>query len=262
MKWDNAKIFGKPLTDIVVVGVFAVVACCLVLSGIWAYKEFISSPPYVDREKYPVMGIDISSHNGEIDFKKVAESGIEFVFMKVSEGRDFNDSRFNKNYEAAVKAGLKIGFYHFFRFDRNGVEQAINFIETIGDRKSDLGLAIDVEKAGNKDSIPVDSVVSRLTAMVDYLNLSGHRVTFYTNLEGYYEYIADYFPGSLLWICRFKQNPINAEWTFWQYSHSGKIDGINGKVDLNVFCGNRNEWKNYLEGGIWPYVAPVRNNDR
>lgn len=214
----------------------------------------MSSPPYVDAGRYPIRGIDISAHNGEIDFKKVAKSGIEFAFIKVSEGRDFNDARFLKNYEAAKSAGLKTGFYHFFRFDRDGVEQAMNFVRTIGSRHTDLGLAIDVEKAGNKDSIPTELVVQRLTRMVDYLNLLGYRVTFYTNLDGYYEYIADNFPGAPLWICRFKEYPVNAEWTFWQYSHTGKVDGINGKVDLDAFCGSREEWEAFLNGAIWPYT--------
>ena len=171
----------------------------------------------------------------------------------MSEGVDFNDSRFNYNYTEATKAGIKTGFYHFFRFDKDGVDQALNFVRTIGSRKSDLGLAIDVEKSGNIDSIPTELVVSRLIRMVDYLNLLGHRVTFYTNLEGYNEYIADNFPGYPLWICRFKENPVNAEWTFWQYSHSGHVDGIDGKVDLDVFCGSEKEWQSFLNGAVWPY---------
>ena len=84
--------------------------------------------------------------------------------------------------------------------------------------------------------------------MVDYLNLLGHRVMFYTNREGYYEYLADTFPGAPLWICGFSENPINAEWTFWQFNHRGRVDGITGDVDLNAFCGSREEWQSFLEG--------------
>lgn len=245
------KIFSKDLTIVIL---FVIITGILVASAFWAYHEFMTSPPHVDDVKYPVRGIDISAHNGEIDFNKVAQSGIEFVFIKVSEGGDFNDRNFVRNYEGARGAGLKTGFYHFFRFDRDGIVQALNFVRTIGSRKSDLGLAIDVEKDGNKTSVPKELIVKHLTSMVEYLNLLGYRVTFYTNLEGYYDYIAENFPGAPLWICRFKENPVNAEWTFWQYSHSGIIEGIEGKVDLDAFCGTRKEWEAFLNGAVWPYT--------
>ena len=90
--------------------------------------------------------------------------------------------------------------------------------------------------------------------MVDYLNLLGHRITFYTNKEGYYDYIADLFPGAPLWICSFSSNPINAEWTFWQFNHHGKVRGIRGDVDLNAFCGSREDWEDFLNGAHWPYT--------
>lgn len=244
---------NRPRKDLAMAGIFLAVCLMLVSSAMWAYTSFMKSPPYVDPERYPIRGFDVSAHNGDVDMDKAAECGVEFVFIKASEGGDFQDRKFRRNFENAKKAGLKVGIYHFFRFDRDGVEQALNFMRTAGHRRPDLGFAIDIEKAGNPDSIPSDSVVKRLTNMVDYLNLLGHRVLFYSNREGYYEYLADNFPGQPLWICGFSQNPVNAEWTFWQFDHHGKLDGIKGNVDLNAFCGNRREWDNFLSGGLWPY---------
>lgn len=249
---------NRPWKDLVAAAAFLTVCLLLVFAAIWAYHTFISTPPYVDPERYPVRGIDVSAHNGPVDMKKVKENGMDFIFIKASEGKDFKDKRFRENYDKAKQAGLKIGIYHFFRFDRDGVEQALNLLKTIGARKPDLGIVIDVEKTGNPDSIPLDSVNMRLSQMVDYLNLLGHRVMFYTNREGYYDYIADTFPGSPLWICGFTENPINAEWTFWQFNHRGKVDGIEGDVDMNAFCGSRDEWETFLNGGIWPYSSPRR----
>ena len=119
----------------------------------------------------------------------------------------------------------------------------------------DLGLVIDVESAGNPEGVDPDVIKKRLTNMVEYMNLLGHRVMIYTNLDGYYDYIADTLPGFPLWICRFKENPINAEWTFWQFDHHGKIDGVEGDVDLNAFCGSREEWERFLQGDVWPYTG-------
>ncbi|MDE5976262.1 MAG: hypothetical protein K2G69_06920, partial [Muribaculaceae bacterium] len=195
-------------------------------------------------------------YNGEIDFKKVADSGVDFVFIKATEGKDFKDKNFRQNYDKASQAGLKKGAYHFFRFDRDGVDQALNLLKAVGTRHPELGLVIDVEESGNVDSIPHDVIMTRLSEMVDYLNLLGHRVMFYTNRDGYYKYLADTFPGYPLWICGFSQNPIYAEWTIWQFNHHGRVDGIKGDVDLNAFCGSKAEWKRYLNGDVWPYTVP------
>lgn len=253
---------NRPAKDLLAAGGFVAVCLLLLFAAIWAYRQFITTPPYVDPEKYPVRGIDISAHNGQIDFRKVADEGVEFVFIKATEGQDFKDRMFRENYNKATSAGLKTGVYHFFRFDRDGVEQAINLMKALGSRRPELGIVIDVEKNGNPDSIPPEIINRRLTEMVDYLNLLGHRVMFYTNRDGYYEYIVDSFPGYPLWICRFQENPINAEWTFWQFSHKGIVKGVKGDVDLNVFCGNRDEWESFLNGSLWPYTAdsPIPDN--
>lgn len=246
------SIFNRPLRDIVVAALFVVVCLFLIGASFWAYNSFMTTPPYVDPDRYPVRGIDISSHNGNIDFKAVKESGVDFVFIKATEGIDFKDRLFRQNYENAEKAGLKTGIYHFFRFDKDGVEQAINLMKALGSRRPALGLVIDVEKSGNPDSIPPADINTRLSQMVDYLNLLGHRVMFYTNRDGYYDYLAESFPGYPLWICGFSKNPINAEWLFWQFNHRGKVPGIKGDVDINVFCGSRDEWNKFLLDQILP----------
>lgn len=248
-------LINRPARDVAAAIGFLAVMAVLALSAIWAYYQFKTTPPYIDSEKYPVKGIDISRHNGKIDFGKVADDGIEFVFIKASEGENHVDSMFNQNFEKARRAGLKVGAYHFFRFDKDGVKQAINFLQQVGTLSTDLGLVIDVEKTGNPSGISNDDIKKNLSAMVDYMNLLGHRVMIYTNYDGYYDYILEILPGTPLWICRFQENPINAEWTFWQYDHHGKIDGIKGDVDLNVFCGDREEWNRFLEGDVWPYTG-------
>ena len=248
-------LIDKPAKDVAAGFIFLIVIAVLIIASALAYRHFKETPPYVDEDKYPVKGIDISRHNGDIDFRKVADSGIDFVFIKASEGSDHRDPKFLENYDQSRQAGLKAGAYHFFRFDKDGIEQAVNFLGAVGPRKTDLGLVIDVEKAGNPENVDISVIQKNLASMVDYMNLLGHRVMIYTNHDGYYDYIADILPGYPLWICRFQENPINTEWTFWQYDHHGKVDGISGEVDLNVFCGNKKEWQRFLKGDVWPYSA-------
>jgi lysozyme len=225
---------------------FLVVSTLLIFACVYAWQQFIHNPPYVDYERYPIRGIDISSHNGMMNLDAAASDGISFIFIKASEGTTFRDSNFRLNYDKARHAGLSIGAYHFFRFDCDGVEQAVNLLSAIGNRQLDLGVAIDVEANSNPKNIPIELINNRLTAMADYLNLRGYRVTFYSNKAGYYDYISESFKGFPLWICAFSETPINTEWTFWQYNHRGHVKGINGDVDMNAFYGSEEDWEQYL----------------
>ena len=233
-------------SDIFIFLCFLLAAALLTWAAYAAWVNFRTSPPYVDRDRFPVGGFDISSHNGDINFKAAVSDGMEFVWIKATEGVTFKDKRFTANHEKAGKAGLKRGAYHFFRFDKDGVEQAINLLETIGDRALELVVAIDIESSGNPEGINEELIKERIASMVEYLNLRGLAPTLYCNKADYYKYMVDSFPGNSLWICSFTQDPISAPWTFWQFNHKGSVKGINGKVDLNVFGGTREEWSDFI----------------
>lgn len=225
---------------------FIVVSALLVFAAIWAVGQFYESPPYVSEERYPIRGIDVSAHNDMMNLDAAHAAGMEFIFIKASEGVTFHDENFRINYDKAYHAGMKIGAYHFFRFDKDGVDQGINFLKAIGNRELDLGVAIDVEKAGNPANVPTALIIKRLEAMIDYLQLSGYSVMIYTNREGYQDFLTGSLKGIPLWICSFQSTPIAADWIFWQYDHHGKVSGIKGDVDLNAFCGDRREWETFL----------------
>ncbi len=233
-------------SDILIFFCFLVAAALLSWAAYAAWINFRTTPPYVDRDRYPVGGLDISAHNGDVDFKAAAKDGMEFVWIKATEGVTFQDRKFASNHKNAGKAGLKRGAYHFFRFDKDGVEQAINLLQTIGDRNLEMGVAIDIETSGNPEGIDEDIIKERIMAMVDYLNLCGLAPTLYCNKTDYYNYLAESFPGNSLWICSFSQDPITAPWTFWQFNHNGSVKGAKGKVDLNVFGGTREEWIDFI----------------
>lgn len=233
-------------TDIAVFLCFLLAAALLTWAAYAAWINFKTTPPYVDREMYPIGGIDISAHNGKINFREVAADGVEFVWIKASEGASFRDKRFAYNHQGAGEAGLKRGAYHFFRFDKDGVEQALNLLEAIGDRRLELGVCIDIETSGNPDDIDDELIKQRIVDMVDYLNLRGLAPTLYCNKTDYFRFMVDSFPGNSLWICSFSSNPISAPWNFWQYNHKGAVKGVNGAVDLNVFGGKKAEWTDFI----------------
>lgn len=232
--------------DIKVAWWFLLVTLLLGFAIFWAWHEYMTTPPYVDREQFPVRGFDISSHNGYANLDAAAKGGYEFIFIKASEGTDFRDPNFVLNYQKAGHAGLKRGAYHFFRFDKDGVEQAKNLLRVIGPRQLELGIVVDVEEHGNATGVSDDLVRQRLQRMLEYLNLRGHRVMFYTNQEGQERYLTDGLEGFPLWLCAFTDMSGRGDWTFWQYDHHGKVPGIRGDVDLDVFRGSRAEWEKYL----------------
>lgn len=219
---------------------------------VWVAAERFSrrGVPHVDidRSEYPVVGIDLSAHNGKVDFDSIRRSGVDFVFLKASEGVSLQDPRFYSNYVAARRAGLAVGAYHFFRFDCDGRRQAMNLMRVIRSVSIDLPVAIDVEEWSNPAEVPTDIIVARLQAMSDHLEANGHPTMFYTNKNGVGRFLRDNFDDRPLWICSFTDPPLShRDWLFWQHSHCGRIAGVKGDVDMNTFNGSHRALNQYID---------------
>ena len=206
----------------------------------------------VDREAFPVKGIDISAHNGDVDFAQAAADSVAFVMIKATEGTDFCDARFARNRLLARGRGLKVGAYHFFRFDSPGHLQAYHFMRTVGSDSLDLPLAIDVEDWQNAQGVPQAEVVEQLVVMTDVLRSAGHRVMIYTDRNGYAdcaEPVLERIPDIGIWISSPSSQPATKGWTLWQHSHEGAVKGITGPVDINTFNGSKADFEKWSEYG-------------
>lgn len=230
-----------PLRIIIIV--FAV-AVCSIVSFLILRPSVTEAKPCLD--DYPVRGLDLSAHNGEINFDSIA-AHYDFVILKATEGGNWTDRAFEANYLKAREAGLKVGAYHYFRFDRPGLPQAINIYNTLYNKHLDLPLALDVEDHGNASGVDRDVVIQRLRETVDFL--LGHDVSlmFYTNKLGYSRYVEADFASFPLWICSFTDPPVHGPWTFWQYTHSGRVTGVPGETDINLFNGSKAQFDNFIE---------------
>ena len=204
----------------------------------------ISPSESLDIDAYKISGIDVSAHNGNIDFAKARAAGTEFVFVKATEGATFRDSAMNSNLRKAHEAGLKTGVYHFFRFDVDGVKQAHNLLKAIAGRPLSLPLVIDVESHTNPYT-PADIVTRKIHDMVDELTAYGYPVIIYSNKKGFDNHVRDEFADCGVWLCSFTQPNRGKNWTFWQYSHKGSIPGIDSDVDLDPWHGTASEWQQY-----------------
>ena len=204
----------------------------------------------VDRYRYPIAGIDVAKHNGDIDFEKVRDDNYQFVFIKASEGKTYRDESFGKNYKKAREAGLAVGAYHFFRKNRTGQEQADNLLATIGDRTLDLPIVIDLEDDwGNGATVSRETALQRVIEMIGLLRDKGFDVMVYTNLDGYEKYYKGLLGDCDLWLCSFTSPDLlpHLPHCIQQFSHEGSVDGVKGDVDLNVWRGSKKEWERYLQ---------------
>lgn len=254
---------------IIVGAALAVAAAALVGMGLWFMRADLHKvwnkvtgtpqPPMdmaVPRSRFPVKGIDVSHHNGDIDFRAVAADSVEFVLIKATEGIDHIDSCMVRNYDRAVEAGLKVGFYHFFRFDRGGVRQGRHFLSAVSGRPVDLPLVIDVETANNPKT-DYYRVVGRLRDMIGFLRRKGLRVMIYCNGKTYDTYIRGNFDDAELWLASESVPGAKGDRReLWQHSHAGRVRGIPTPVDVNTFNGSREEFRKWLES--IPVQKPVR----
>jgi lysozyme len=229
---------------------FRMASVCLVLAAgasifYFTYDRGMVRFNYPSLENYPVQGIDVSHHQGVIDWRTVAaQPGVRFAIIKATEGGDYRDPNFALNWQEAKAADLVRGAYHFFTFCRPGVDQARNVIATVPREARTLPIAVDIEFVGNCDKVPtLEELSAEVTAFVDELKtVFPEKPIFYmTNeiLDRYFRGNEDRFPDHYLWLRSVFKEPGNqgcAAWSIWQFADNATISGINGAVDLNAVC--------------------------
>ncbi len=208
---------------------------CL-LAPLWGNK---STGP-ADAPVATLQGIDVSHYQKQIDWETVLEKhDLHFAFVKATEGSDFADSLFCRNWETLRDLGIRRGAYHYFRPYGCGYEQALHFLQTVELEPGDLAPVLDVETTDNMPTeIMLEEVRIWLQTVERSLNV---RPILYTNQNFYERYLANVFDDHPLWIARYSEQAPElsrgASWDFWQYANDGCVDGISQKVDLNVFRG-------------------------
>jgi len=190
-------------------------------------------PPLRDGERY---GIDVSSHQGAIDWSAVAADEIAIAYIKATEGGDFVDRNFAANWAGAGAAGLERGAYHFFTLCRPGAEQAANFLAVAPPDPAALPPAVDLELAGNcRDRPPEAAVAAELEAFLEVVEAAWDRpALLYVGDDWDRRYpTRDRLPHDL-WHFRFLRRPDVDGWTVWQVHGFARVQGIEGGVDLDV----------------------------
>lgn len=192
-----------------------------------------------------IWGIDISHHQSNIDWESLLQQKPHFIFFKATEGSSIQDSKYEENYNEARNNGIIVGSYHFFSYRSSGVKQANNFLKVAKYTSGDLPLVIDAEYSRK---MPSKKIVTK--ELTDFMKIitqkTGKKPIVYCD----YDFYVQYLKGNLknkhyLWICDYRRQP-DCDWTFWQTTDKFEIQGVKGRVDLNIFNGTRADLKALL----------------
>ncbi len=190
-------------------------------------------------EGFQSIGLDVSHHQGEINWQKLmTESGfdtlIHFVYCKATEGNTHFDRQWVRNRSILNEMGIPNGAYHFFIPTDPPIPQAVHFLNRWVKRDIDLPPVLDVETEGFSDT----DLIAKMKIWLDYIEkTSGMRPVIYTSLHFYETKFQNEFLNYKFWIAAYSKKPScidDMRIIHWQYSESARLPGISEKVDLNV----------------------------
>ena len=204
-----------------------------------------------------VKGSDVASwqhpHHSRISWQTVRNQGHRFVFIKATEGRFYVNPYFRRDWRGTVRAGIYRGAYHFARPSRNlhsAVVQARRFVHVAGraHARGDLPPTLDLEATGGLR--PARLIAWTRTWLRTVTHLTGRRPMIYS-YHRFWSHAMHHtraFRHYRLWGASYTRNPTTfgrawSHWTFWQFTARGRVHGIHGRTDVNVFNGNLSRLK-------------------
>ncbi|TXH21470.1 MAG: glycoside hydrolase family 25 protein [Chitinophagaceae bacterium] len=212
------------------------------------YPEFGIELP----DNFDIHGIDVSKYQKNIAWDavksmKVKEIKIHFSFIKATEGENLVDTKFANNWAQAKKSQVARGAYHFFRANKDVDKQVAIFIKTVKLDVGDLPPVLDIETL---DNTAPEKIRAKAKIWLDKIEAYyGVKPIIYTNAEFYNKYLGSDFDDYPLWVAHYfeQHRPrIQRNWHFWQHSDRGNVNGIDSKVDFNVFNGDSTDFENLL----------------
>lgn len=205
----------------------------------------------LSRHTDKMIGFDVSQYQGVIAWNAIdsiaQHSLLEFVFVRATMGVDGKDRAFELNWRGSRANHFIRGAYHYYRPDENSVEQAHNFIKHVRLSEGDLPPVLDIEELPKMQSM--DSLVLGLKRWMDIVEKEYNvKPILYSGEHYYSKHLKKWFPDHVIWIANYNffVEEIKPEWHFWQFTEKGVVNGIDGKVDVNVFNGNRTEIRKLL----------------
>lgn len=212
----------------------AFVLIAALAAGLWLYARGW----HPSDSEFPVQGIDVSHHQGRIQWPLLKSQGVDFAYIKASEGGDYRDPMFAANVKGAAESGIARGAYHFFTLCRSGADQAANFNSAVGNASDLLPPAVDLEFGGNCGAKPSRAALLReLGVFLQRVEArSGKPALLYLTEEFDAAYRVSEAVDRPLWLRSLVRRPDYGArpWRIWQASNFRRLRGIEDRVDWNV----------------------------
>ena len=192
------------------------------------------------------VGVDVSSHQQEIDWELVAANGVEFAMIRVgyrgyTEGEIQPDDYFVQNIEGARAAGLDVGVYFFSQAldEQEAIDEANYVLEQIKDYPLSYPVIFDwedIEADARTDGMDSVQLTKNAIAFCDTIKQAGYRAGVYFNQRfGYEEFDLESLQDYVFWLAEYNDTPsFSFHFQIWQYCNNGRVDGIKTDVDLNL----------------------------
>ena len=199
-----------------------------------------------------LKGIDVSEYQGIINWNQIkkaqASDSLSFVVLRATAGKDHRDRYFTSNYREAKKLNIPVGVYHYYRPNESSEQQAEFFIDNVKLSSGDLPPILDIENTSDVQSI--DKLKKGVANWLKIIEAHyGVEPILYSYSYFYKTYLNEDFSAYKLWIANYSnvKDPLpSKKWMFWQFSEKGRVKGIKGPVDLDVFKGEPKELKSIL----------------
>jgi lysozyme len=204
----------------------------------------------------PIQGIDVSYWQGDIDWRKVRAAGVQFAYIKATEGGDHLDPKFRQNWDAAKRAGLARGAYHFIYWCRYASEQAAWFVRNVPRDPDALPPVLDLEWHTHSKTCPAkisrELALKKIKIILDAMEAhTGKQPIIYTDPAFHKDVLQGEFENYHYWLRSVAAEPDKIyrgrSWAFWQFTTTGTVPGIQGKVDRNIYNGSRSDWDRVLK---------------
>ena len=206
-------------------------------------------------EGYEIHGIDISHYQGEIDWERlkgamIKRCPVRFVIIKSTEGSSRLDENFRSNFNQARDFGFIRGVYHFWSNKSSARDQAYYFLDQVHLTDGDLPPVLDIEHKPDDKSVEdfQRDVLTWLHIVEDRYHVKPIIYTYYKFKEQYLS--APVFDDYPYWIAHYYVDKVQykGKWKFWQHTDAGKLPGIKGYVDFDIYNGSYYDLKQLCIG--------------
>lgn len=209
-------------------------------------KQLITYPSFGIKipTGYEIHGIDVSRYQKEIDWEQVVKmrdkgQKISFAIIKSTEGITLKDPKFDYNWKKSKENNIIRGSYFYFHVNRDPERQAQFFIENTKLIAGDLPPIIDIEKSHGMSADKIKEALKKCIYILE--KKYNQKPIIYTGANFYETFLGNEFSNYPLWVAHYEQPyapRINRNWSIWQHNEKGRVNGIRGHVDFNVFNGS------------------------